>query len=120
MGRGREIPGARRADHSRRGPGRPGSQRFAEDVGRSLGPHQAGLDRKVMTMFFPDPSRGTRPSFESAMYLHGGLAITIEPGAGSWSWELDPHAVMDGTNVENIVEAAGVLGRYADVVGIRA
>ncbi len=79
-----------------------------------------GLERKIMAMVFLNPSLRTRTSFESAMYLHGGLAITIEPGAGSWSWELDPHAVMDGTNVENVVEAARVLGRYADVVGIRA
>jgi N-acetylornithine carbamoyltransferase len=91
---------------------------LAERIKR--GEIQGGLEHKVMAMVFLDPSLRTRTSFESAMYLHGGLAITIEPGAGSWSWELDPNAVMDGTNVENIVEAAGVLGRYADVVGIRA
>lgn len=79
-----------------------------------------GLERKIMAMVFLDPSLRTRTSFESAMYLHGGLAITIEPGRGSWAWELDPDAIMDGTTVENVVEAARVLGRYADVVGIRA
>lgn len=81
---------------------------------------ESGLERKIMAMVFLDPSLRTRTSFESAMHLHGGLAVTIEPGKGSWEWELDPAAVMDGTTVENVVEAARVLGRYADVVGIRA
>ncbi|HUP21286.1 MAG TPA: N-acetylornithine carbamoyltransferase [Gemmatimonadota bacterium] len=79
-----------------------------------------GLEGRIMAMAFLDPSLRTRNSFESAMFLHGGLATVIEPGKGSWAWETDPHAVMDGDRVENIVEAARVLGRYADVVGVRA
>ena len=79
-----------------------------------------GLERKVMAMVFMDPSMRTRTSFETAMFLHGGHGIVLEPGRSSWSLETEPGAVMDGTTVEHIRDAAQVLGRYADVVGIRS
>ena len=79
-----------------------------------------GLERKVLAMIFMDPSLRTRTSFETAMFLHGGHAVVLEPGKGSWSLETEPGAVMDGDRVEHIVEAARVLGRYADAVGVRS
>lgn len=79
-----------------------------------------GLERKIMALVFMDPSLRTRASFEAAMFLHGGHAIVLEPGKGSWSLETEPGAVMDGASVEHIVDAARVLGRYADVLGVRS
>jgi N-acetylornithine carbamoyltransferase len=79
-----------------------------------------GLEKKIMALVFMDPSLRTRASFESAMFLHGGHAIVLEPGKGSWSLETEPGAVMDGVNVEHIIDAARVLGRYADVLGVRS
>jgi N-acetylornithine carbamoyltransferase len=79
-----------------------------------------GLEKKVLAMVFMDPSLRTRTSFETAMFLHGGHAVVLEPGKGSWALETEPGAVMDGDTVEHIVEAARVLGRYADVVGVRS
>jgi N-acetylornithine carbamoyltransferase len=79
-----------------------------------------GLDRKVLAMVFMDPSLRTRTSFETAMFLHGGHAVVLEPGKSSWSLETEPGAVMDGATVEHIKDAARVLGRYADAVGVRA
>jgi len=81
---------------------------------------RGGLERKLMALVFMDPSLRTRASFEAAMFLHGGHAIVLEPGKGSWSLETEPGAVMDGVNVEHIIEAARVLGRYADVLGVRS
>lgn len=78
-----------------------------------------GLERKLMALVFMDPSLRTRASFEAAMFLHGGHAINLEPGKGSWSMETEPGAVMDGATVEHIKDAARVLGRYADVLGVR-
>jgi N-acetylornithine carbamoyltransferase len=78
-----------------------------------------GLERKIMAMIFMDPSLRTRASFEAAMFLHGGHGIVLEPGKGSWSLETEPGAVMDGATVEHIKDAARVLGRYADVLGVR-
>jgi N-acetylornithine carbamoyltransferase len=79
-----------------------------------------GLERKIMAMVFMDPSLRTRASFEAAMFLHGGHAIVLEPGRGSWSLETEPGAVMDQDKVEHIIDAARVLGRYADVLGVRS
>jgi N-acetylornithine carbamoyltransferase len=79
-----------------------------------------GLEKKVMALVFMDPSLRTRSSFETALFLHGGHAVVLEPGRGSWSLETEPGAVMDGDRVEHIVDAARVLGRYADAVGVRA
>ena len=36
-------------------------------------------------MVFLDPSLRTRTSFETAMFLHGGHAVVLEPGKGSWT-----------------------------------
>ena len=84
------------------------------------GEFPGGLEKKVLALVFMDPSLRTRASFETAMFLHGGHAVILEPGKGSWSLETDLNAVMDGTTVEHIIEAARVLGRYADALGLRS
>jgi N-acetylornithine carbamoyltransferase len=91
---------------------------LAERVKR--GEITGGLERKVLAMVFMDPSLRTRTSFETAMYLHGGHAVVLEPGKGSWPLETEVGAVMDGDTVEHIVDAARVLGRYADALGVRS
>ena len=78
-----------------------------------------GLERKVLAMVFMDPSLRTRASFETAMFLHGGHAVVLEPGKGSWAIETEIGVTMDGTSVEHIIEAARVLGRYADALAVR-
>ena len=79
-----------------------------------------GLERKVLACVFMDPSLRTRASFETAMFLHGGHAFVLEPGRGSWAFETEVGAVMEGIGVEHIVDAARVLGRYADAVAVRS
>lgn len=71
-------------------------------------------------MVFLDPSLRTRSSMETAMFLHGGHALVLEPGKGSWALETEPGAVMDGATVEHVTEAARVLARYADALAVRA
>lgn len=81
---------------------------------------EGGLAKKVLAMVFLDPSLRTRSSMETAMFLHGGHALCLEPGKGSWTLETDLDAVMDGTTVEHIIEAARVLSRYADALAVRS
>jgi N-acetylornithine carbamoyltransferase len=81
---------------------------------------KGGLDRKVLAMVFLDPSLRTRTSFEAAMFLHGGHAVVLEPGKGSWALETEDGVVMDQDSVEHVTEAARVLGRYADALAVRA
>ena len=80
---------------------------------------KGGLERKVLTAVFLDPSLRTRTSFETAMFLHGGHAVILEPGKGSWSLETEIGVTMDGTTVEHIIEAARVLSRYGDALAVR-
>jgi N-acetylornithine carbamoyltransferase len=94
-----------------------GLLRLAARVKR--GEVDGGLMRKVLAMVFMDPSLRTRSSFETAMFLHGGHAVVLEPGKGSWTLETGHGVVMDGTSVEHVVEAARVLGRYADALAVR-
>jgi len=79
-----------------------------------------GLERKVLAMVFLDPSLRTRTSFETGMFLHGGHAVVLEPGKGSWALETEDGVVMDRDTVEHVTEAARVLGRYADALAVRA
>lgn len=79
-----------------------------------------GLERKVLAMIFLDPSLRTRSSMETAMFLHGGHALALEPGKGSWAMETELDVVMDGATVEHIIEAARVLSRYADALAVRS
>ncbi len=81
---------------------------------------RGGLEGRLLAAVFLDPSLRTRASMEAAMFLHGGHAIVLEPGKGSWAWETATGVVMDGATVEHIAEAARVLGRYADVIGLRS
>ncbi|MEO8754436.1 MAG: N-acetylornithine carbamoyltransferase [Casimicrobiaceae bacterium] len=79
-----------------------------------------GLIKKVLAMVFMDPSLRTRASMETAMFLHGGHALCLEPGKGSWALETELDVVMDGSTVEHIIEMARVLSRYADAIAVRS
>ena len=81
---------------------------------------RGGLEGKILALVFLDPSLRTRASFEAAMALHGGHAIVVEPGRGSWPLELEDGVVMDADRTEHLIEAARVLGRYADALGVRS
>lgn len=81
---------------------------------------EGGLVKKVLAMVFMDPSLRTRASMETAMFLHGGHALNLEPGKGSWALETELDTVMDGATVEHIIEMARVLGRYADALAVRS
>ena len=71
-------------------------------------------------MVFFNPSLRTRTSFEAAMLRFGGHAITLSAGGDTWRLEHRDGVVMDGDWAEHVREAAAVLGRYCDVLGVRS
>lgn len=84
--------------------------------------NQVPADRqnlRIGSLFF-NPSLRTRVSFEQAALQLGGTCQTLNASADSWGLEFDPDAIMDQDKVENVAEAAGVLGRYFHILGIRA
>ncbi len=77
------------------------------------------LRGRILGMVFFNPSLRTRVSFETAMIRLGGHAICLSVGADTWKLEHRDGAVMDGDRAEHVREAAPVLSRYCDAIGVR-
>ena len=78
------------------------------------------LKGKSIALVFFNPSMRTRTSFEVGAFHLGGHAVVLQPGKDAWPIEFDLGTVMDGDTEEHIVEVARVLGRYVDLIGVRA
>jgi N-acetylornithine carbamoyltransferase len=78
------------------------------------------LKGKSIALVFFNPSMRTRTSFELGAFQLGGHAIVLQPGKDAWPIEFDLGTVMDGDTEEHIKEVAQVLGRYVDLIGVRA
>lgn len=77
------------------------------------------LKGKTALLLFFNPSLRTRISTQKASQNLGLHAITMNANQG-WKWEMEDGAVMKFGTSEHIKDAARVISRYADVVGIRA
>jgi len=75
--------------------------------------------RKTVGLLFMNPSLRTRMSTQKAATLMGAETIILNAGSDSWTLETRDGVVMDGAATEHIKEAAGVMGRYCDVLGLR-
>jgi N-acetylornithine carbamoyltransferase len=83
-------------------------------------PMNNSLHGRSIALLFLNPSMRTRTSFDLGMQQLGGIAIVLQPGKDAWGLEFDAGAIMEGEAEEHIAEAAGVLSRYCDLIGIRA
>lgn len=83
------------------------------------GKGKSSLSGKNLILLFFNPSLRTRTSFEFAMQQLDGNVVTLNTGRDTWKLEDREGVVMDGAAVEHIKDAARVLGRYADAIGIR-
>lgn len=75
--------------------------------------------RSIALVFF-NPSLRTRTSFELGAFQLGGHAVVLQPGKDAWPIEFELGSVMDGDSEEHIKEVARVLGRYVDLIAVRA
>ncbi len=73
---------------------------------------------RALGLFFFNASLRTRLSTERAA-RNLGLDVTVMDAGRGWQLELEDGVVMDGAAAEHIREAAGVLGRYFDLLGVR-
>ena len=78
------------------------------------------MQGKSIALVFFNPSMRTRTSFELGAFQLGGHAVVLQPGKDAWPIEFDLGTVMDGDTEEHIAEVAQVLGRYVDLIGVRA
>jgi N-acetylornithine carbamoyltransferase len=83
-------------------------------------PRSAPLAGKAVALVFFNPSLRTRTTMELAVRGLGGTTVTLNVGTDSWTLEHRDGAVMDGGKTEHIKDAARVLSRTVDAIGVRA
>jgi N-acetylornithine carbamoyltransferase len=100
---------------------RPELQALIDDA-RSLKKTPLGdsLAGKTIALLFLNNSLRTRTSFDVGINQLGGHAVVLSPSGGMWPLEFEDGVVMDGDAEEHVREAAKVLSRYCDLIGIRA
>jgi N-acetylornithine carbamoyltransferase len=82
--------------------------------------HGDALRGKGVALLFFNPSMRTRTTFELGTFQLGGHAVVLQPGKDAWPIEFAPGVVMDGEAEEHVAEVAQVLGRYVDLIAVRA
>ena len=75
---------------------------------------------KTLGLLFFNASLRTRLSTQIAAQNLGMNVIVMNISEEGWKIETEYGVIMDGDKAEHIKEAAGVIGRYSDIIGIRA
>jgi N-succinyl-L-ornithine transcarbamylase len=75
---------------------------------------------KNMCLLFFNSSLRTRISTQRAAENLGIKTIVFNINEEGWKIETEYGVIMDGDKSEHIKEAAGVIGRYSDIIGIRS
>lgn len=74
---------------------------------------------KRLGCLFLNPSMRTRLSTQVAAQLLGMECVVFNIGSEGWAMEFEDGAIMNGTTVEHVKDAAPILGNYFDVLAIR-
>jgi N-succinyl-L-ornithine transcarbamylase len=78
-----------------------------------------GLNKRIGCLFL-NPSMRTRLSTQIAAQNLGMEAIIFNVGNDGWSFEFEEEAIMSGTTVEHVKDAAPIFGKYFDILAIRS
>ena len=82
--------------------------------------HQDLGKNKTLGLVFMNPSLRTRLSTQKAALNLGMNVMVMNLDKEGWALETQDGVVMNGSTVEHIREAAAVMGRYCNIIGIRA
>ena len=74
---------------------------------------------KRLGLLFLNPSMRTRLSTQIAAQNLGMDCIVFNVGQDGWSLEFEEEAIMSGSTVEHVKDAAPILGKYFDILGVR-
>jgi len=77
-----------------------------------------GTDKRVGCLFL-NPSMRTRLSTQIAAQNLGMEAIIFNVGSEGWALEFEEEAIMSGSTVEHVKDAAPIMGKYFDILAIR-
>lgn len=75
---------------------------------------------KTIGLIFFNSSLRTRLSTQKAAQNLGLNVMIMNVGQDSWGLEMEDGVIMNGDKAEHVREAAAVIGRYCDLIGIRA
>ncbi|WP_020595377.1 acetylornithine carbamoyltransferase [Spirosoma panaciterrae] len=75
---------------------------------------------KTIGLIFFNSSLRTRISTQKAAQNLGMNVITMNVGQDSWGLEMEDGVIMNSDKAEHVREAAAVIGRYCNIIGIRA
>jgi len=75
---------------------------------------------KTIGLLFMNPSLRTRISTQVAAKNLGMEVIVFNADKDGWQLEFGDGAIMNGSTTEHVKEAAAVLGKYVDVLGVRS
>lgn len=75
---------------------------------------------KTIGLIFFNSSLRTRMSTQKAAQNLGMNVIMMNVGQDSWGLEMEEGTVMNGDKAEHVKEAAAVVGKYCDIVAVRA
>lgn len=77
-----------------------------------------GINKRLGCLFL-NPSMRTRLSTQIAAENLGMEVIIFNVGNEGWSLEFEEEAIMSGSTVEHVKDAAPILGKYFDILAIR-
>lgn len=77
-----------------------------------------GANKRIGCLFL-NPSMRTRLSTQIAAQNLGMEAIIFNVGAEGWALEFEDEAIMSGSTVEHVKDAAPIMGKYFDILAIR-
>lgn len=75
---------------------------------------------RTLGLIFLNPSLRTRLSTQKAALNLGMQVMVMNLDKEGWALETRDGVMMNGTTVEHIREAAGVMGEYCDIIGFRS
>ncbi|HUR09899.1 MAG TPA: hypothetical protein VM012_00935 [Flavitalea sp.] len=75
--------------------------------------------KKRIGLLFLNPSMRTRLSTQVAAQQLGMESIVFNVGQDGWALEFEEEAIMSGSTVEHVKDAAPILGKYFDILCIR-
>jgi N-succinyl-L-ornithine transcarbamylase len=77
-----------------------------------------GTNKRIGCLFL-NPSMRTRLSTQIAAQNLGMDCIVFNVGSEGWALEFEEEAIMSGTTVEHVKDAAPIFGKYFDILAIR-
>ncbi len=77
-----------------------------------------GSNKRIGCLFL-NPSMRTRLSTQIAAQNLGMEVIIFNVGSEGWALEFEEEAIMSGSTVEHVKDAAPIMGKYFDILAIR-